>query len=168
MVYLVQGYDYDEANTLCQIKNITVELPTDYTLTFDKNTDEATDAVLEFSGTPSPQSLVLSSALTGGYITTDKTTYTDPSTDLDKIGDILVPPTAVGEGYEFSIEWNENNEISPITIALTNDPTITTDDLAFEAGKAYNIIIKINGPKEIEITATIAEWQDGGKFEFEI
>ena len=163
-VYLVQGYDYDANNELCQIKDITVELPTTYELEFTKENPEAT---LTFGDTNEPNSLLVEGiAANAGFITAEDEEFNATTTAL--IGDVLVPPTEIGEGYEFSIAWNKDGEISPITIALTGQDDDNTNALAFEAGKAYNIIIKINGPKEIEITATIAKWEDGGNWEFEI
>lgn len=35
----------------------------------------------------------------------------------------------------------------------------------FEAGKSYNIVIKIYGYERIEITATLIPWKDGGKID---
>ena len=37
----------------------------------------------------------------------------------------------------------------------------------FEAGKSYNIIIKVKGPKDIQIVAALTEWVDGGDYEYD-
>ena len=40
--------------------------------------------------------------------------------------------------------------------------TVTSPANGFEAGKAYTVIVSINGPEEISVTATITNWVDGG------
>lgn len=37
----------------------------------------------------------------------------------------------------------------------------------FEAGKSYNIIIKVKGPKDIQIEAALTDWVDGGDYEYD-
>ena len=37
----------------------------------------------------------------------------------------------------------------------------------FEAGKEYNVTIKVIGPKEVEITADLKAWEDGGNVEID-
>jgi len=47
------------------------------------------------------------------------------------------------------------------TIPTTNAsfaPGVTT----FEAGKSYEIGVKLYGPAEIKITTTLTAWEDGG------
>ena len=34
---------------------------------------------------------------------------------------------------------------------------------AFTAGYSYNVVIKIYGLEEVEITVTLDEWKDGGE-----
>ena len=59
--------------------------------------------------------------------------------------------------YEFTVEAakikGENGELG--------------EGAKFEAGKSYNIIIKVKGPKAIEIEAALTEWVDGGDYEFD-
>lgn len=42
------------------------------------------------------------------------------------------------------------------TLSLKNQPI-------FEAGKNYNVIITVHGPKEIEATADLNPWVDAGE-----
>ena len=37
----------------------------------------------------------------------------------------------------------------------------------FEAGKSYNIIIKVKGPKDIQIEAALTEWEIAGDYEYD-
>ena len=59
--------------------------------------------------------------------------------------------------YEFTVEAakikGENGELG--------------EGAKFEAGKSYNIIIKVKGPKAIEIEAALTEWVEGGDYEFD-
>ena len=59
--------------------------------------------------------------------------------------------------YEFTVE----------AAKIKADGTELGEGAKFEAGKSYNIIIKVKGPKAIEIEAALTEWVDGGDYEFD-
>lgn len=50
---------------------------------------------------------------------------------------------------------------------LTLEGELLGDGAVFEAGKVYTITLVIYGPEEIEITATLDPWEDGGSIEWD-
>lgn len=70
------------------------------------------------------------------------------------------------------LNTTKDNEGTPKNMVQTLKTTIKASDIkvldeeekptVFEAGKSYNIVIKIYGYEKIEITATLIPWKDGG------
>lgn len=91
------------------------------------------------------------------------------ATTAQLMGDcIMLPAEAAVDGkFKAKVQLtlpNSNTMESEITIA----PPTTGVTPAFTAGYSYNINLTINGLKEIEVTATLAEWKDGGSSDIEI
>lgn len=76
------------------------------------------------------------------------------------VGLLLMPQ----ESYELNMNFEQtgtatgNNETFAITPAMIEGNTAT----AFEAGKQYNINIKLYGFQKIEISVELTAWEDGG------
>ena len=110
-----------------------------------------------------------------GLTPTSPAQYTDAETPVEpaRIGEsIMVIPGQ--EEYELTIETSMSNAQTPIepqtyTLTPANVQVAGSDSpvTAFEAGKQYNITITIYGLEEVQITATLGKWIEGGNIEID-
>lgn len=84
-------------------------------------------------------------------------TMPDNHTDKKRMGEsIMLYPEA---SYELRVVLKDDKGkpfTTESTLSLKNQPI-------FEAGKNYNVIITVHGPKEIEATAELNPWVDAGE-----
>ena len=83
-------------------------------------------------------------------------------------GYAMVPTTAMLAGanldqllhFEMTADWTHNSVTQNLTISpqLVNLPTVGTNTVPFEAGKAYNIILTLPLPEETRVTAELDQW----------
>lgn len=85
------------------------------------------------------------------------------------MGDCIMLPVeaAVDGNFKAKIKLTLNNSDIPES-EITITPPTTGATTAFTAGYSYNINLTINGLKEIQVTATLAEWKNGGDSDIEI
>ena len=60
---------------------------------------------------------------------------------------------------------DKEQTIDPLVITLNAEDVVTADGKRvemFEAGYQYDIILTVYGPEEVEITAVLTEWKEGG------
>lgn len=104
---------------------------------------------------------------------TDPWSSEDRATEPNKVGEsIMIVPG--GSSCTIRIKTSQEGVTTPIP---AQEYTINAADLMigeesanatdFEAGKYYTITLVIYGPEEIEITATLDPWEDGGSIEWD-
>ena len=86
------------------------------------------------------------------------------STDATGVANdaILLIPNEAAFNVSFDVELNKGTTKLSTKSCPTN--SVTTK---LEAGKSYNIIIKVKGPKDIQIEAALTDWVDGGDYEYD-
>lgn len=152
------GLDYDPDK--CAIDSIKIKQPNTYTMLLATKTASATEGTLTW-GTDSTviQALIGTPPL---KLTLVATTYETK----EGVVDIMLP--AAQSKYEFVLNIKSTTGtgtetiVSPVTIIPTG--TIAS----FDAGKKYVINLTVHGPKQIEVTATLEAWEDGGELDFDI
>ena len=85
------------------------------------------------------------------------------STSVTVPGYIMLPPTGVGtEDYELCLNYSIGGEKQkePMRVKMIPPVVPSSDPVRkeFEAGRLYNISIKVQSPQEISATATLASW----------
>lgn len=106
------------------------------------------------------------SAFENSNINTTPVTGVDASSADQPLTSILIPTKAGNSTTPATVELMlvmVDGSVSPVTITA---PSTSND--SFEAGKNYQVKVKINGPQKIEATASVAAWAavDGGTIEF--
>ena len=79
-------------------------------------------------------------------------------TDTDNSGVLEPTECEVLPNYEFEVKAENIKDAQGNALGT---------GAKFEAGKSYNIIIKVKGPKDIQIEAALTEWVDGGNYEYD-
>ena len=79
-------------------------------------------------------------------------------TDTDNSGVLEPAECEVLPNYEFEVKAENIKDAQGNALGA---------NALFEAGKSYNIIIKVKGPKDIQIEAALTEWVDGGNYEYD-
>lgn len=105
---------------------------------------------------------------------TDQWSEEEPATTSNQVGEsIMIVPGGSSctiriktsqEGVTTSIPAQEYT-IDAEQLTLEGQPL--GEGAVFEAGKVYTITLVIYGPEEIEITATLDPWEDGGSIEWD-
>ena len=81
----------------------------------------------------------------------------NPNFEKDTNEDGILEPAAL-PNYEFEVKAENIKDAQGNALGA---------NALFEAGKSYNIIIKVKGPKDIQIEAALTEWVDGGNYEYD-
>lgn len=103
----------------------------------------------------------------------DQWSSEEPATEPNTVGEsIMIVPG--GSSCTIRIKTSQEGVTTPIP---AQEYTIDAADLMigeesanateFEAGKYYTVTLVIYGPEEIEITATLEAWEDGGGVEWD-
>lgn len=166
-----------------RVQGISVESLTDGKLTvaYTGETKEAAD-LLTFTGNASPLKLKQRSGTAvdnnDPLVNLEEVPLTWPATGEATVGDVI----PVGEALLVAPGQTEY----PLTIALAQKvkknttaadkedmdleqkATIKMDGVkAFEPGKSYKVTITVYGLEEIEVTATLVPWVDGGSIDID-
>ena len=115
-----------------------------------------TSGTLSLAGTPS---VTFSGDATAKNITIDK----------ENKGTIMIEPglAEITFGYDLTATANSQTGQS-ITLKASNvSKTSGTSATTFEAGKQYNVTIKVYDLEEIEVSATLTAWGDGGEVTYD-
>ena len=165
-----------------RVQGVSVESLTDGKLTvaYKGETKEAAD-LLTFTGDASPLTLKQRAAGADNnapLVDLEEVALTWPADANATVGDVL----PVGEALLVAPGQTEY----PLTIALAqkvkkNTTAADKEDMAleqkatikidgtqkFEPGKSYKVTITVYGLEEIEVTATLVPWQDGGSIDID-
>lgn len=165
-----------------RVQGVSVESLTDGKLTvaYKGETKEAAD-LLTFTGDASPLTLKQRAAGADNnapLVDLEEVALTWPADAAATVGDVL----PVGEALLVAPGQTEY----PLTIALAqkvkkNTTAADKEDMAleqkatikidgtqkFEPGKSYKVTITVYGLEEIEVTATLVPWQDGGSIDID-
>lgn len=165
-----------------RVQGVSVESLTDGKLTvaYKGETKEAAD-LLTFTGDASPLTLKQRAAGADNnapLVALEEVALTWPADAAATVGDVL----PVGEALLVAPGQTEY----PLTIALAqkvkkNTTAADKEDMAleqkatikidgtqkFEPGKSYKVTITVYGLEEIEVTATLVPWQDGGSIDID-
>lgn len=165
-----------------RVQGVSVESLTDGKLTvaYKGETKEAAD-LLTFTGDASPLTLKQRAAGADNnapLVDLEEVALTWPADANATVGDVL----PVGEALLVAPGQTEY----PLTIALAqkvkkNTAAADKEDMAleqkvtikidgtqkFEPGKSYKVTITVYGLEEIEVTATLVPWQDGGSIDID-
>lgn len=165
-----------------RVQGVSVESLTDGKLTvaYKGETKEAAD-LLTFTGDASPLTLKQRAAGADNnapLVDLEEVALTWPADAAATVGDVL----PVGEALLVAPGKTEY----PLTIALAqkvkkNTTAADKEDMAleqkatikidgtqkFEPGKSYKVTITVYGLEEIEVTATLVPWQDGGSIDID-
>lgn len=165
-----------------RVQGVYVESLTDGKLTvaYKGETKEAAD-LLTFTGDASPLTLKQRAAGADNnapLVDLEEVALTWPADAAATVGDVL----PVGEALLVAPGKTEY----PLTIALAQKVKKNTADAdktdmnleqkatikmdgvkAFEPGKSYKVTITVYGLEEIEVTATLVAWQDGGSIDID-
>lgn len=165
-----------------RVQGVSVESLTDGKLTvaYKGETKEAAD-LLTFTGDASPLTLKQRAAGADNnapLVNLEEVALTWPADANATVGDVL----PVGEALLVAPGQTEY----PLTIALAqkvkkNTTAADKEDMAleqkatikidgtqkFEPGKSYKVTITVYGLEEIEVTATLVPWQDGGSIDID-
>lgn len=165
-----------------RVQGVSVESLTDGKLTvaYKGETKEAAD-LLTFTGDASPLTLKQRAAGADNnapLVDLEEVALTWPADANATVGDVL----PVGEALLVAPGQAEY----PLTIALAqkvkkNTTAADKEDMAleqkatikidgtqkFEPGKSYKVTITVYGLEEIEVTATLVPWQDGGSIDID-
>lgn len=165
-----------------RVQGVSVESLTDGKLTvaYKGETKEAAD-LLTFTGDASPLTLKQRAAGADNnapLVDLEEVALTWPADAAATVGDVL----PVGEALLVAPGQTEY----PLTIALAqkvkkNTADADKEDMAleqkatikidgtqkFEPGKSYKVTITVYGLEEIEVTATLVPWQDGGSIDID-
>ena len=183
-VQLKQGASY--IGDMCDVYAAYFEVGEEYTLTFTKDTENNdVTTSLEFG-----ENTVKAYAIGGGDFVQSKSykqndivkqsgqyykfneDYTGPwaGAPVTLFTDGFAPEAGPTLNNTYKIFVTPDPQVGPATkmlyLILKNDITIPipvtvkSPDGGFEAGKAYKVIVTINGPEEITVTASIVEWEE--------
>lgn len=166
-----------------RVQGVSVESLTDGKLTvaYKGETKEAAD-LLTFTGNASPLTLKQRADVTADHndplVDLVEVPLTWPAVGEATVGDVI----PVGEALLVAPGQTEY----PLTIALAqkvkkNTADIEKEDMAleqkatikmdgtkkFEPGKSYKVTITVYGLEEIEVTATLVPWVDGGSIDID-
>lgn len=166
-----------------RVQDISVESLTDGKLTvaYTGPTKEAAD-LLTFTGTASP--LKLQQRATGAadnnvpLVALEEVPLTWPADANATVGDVLPVGEAllVAPGqteYPLTIDLAQKvkkntSDADKEDRALEQKATIKMDGTkTFEPGKSYKVTITVYGLEEIEVTATLVPWADGGSIDID-
>lgn len=140
IINVAAGHKYDPQT--CTINTLSMAVPTQYTMTLAVLNDESYEPSIKSWGSETAEKVFGQNiALTqdGGNYETQK-----------GAADILAKPGVSRYDLILTLPGINENIIAPVTLA---------DGATFEAGKAYTITLTINGPQEIEVTASLTEWE---------
>lgn len=155
------GLDYDPEK--CAINSINIKQPTTYTMLLATKTPSAIEGTLTW-GTDSADIQALTGTTPLKLTTGNSSTYET----AENVVDIMLP--AEQPKYEFVLEIESTTGAGAGTEIIVSPVTIMPTDAitSFEAGKKYVINLTVHGPKQIEVTATLEAWEDGGELDFDI
>ena len=178
-IQLLQGTDYTDET--CAIKSIKMDLPESYEYDLvsvaksfndddDTNVFTSEDITWTYPTTSTENGNVVIIQDNNGLTATDESAGTIPITC-----DFMVPAgngntdiDTEHDGYDayrlyltFTDPETNADVISEVDIKLTGYA-------AFEPGKKYLVKLKVHGPKEITVQATLVPWEDGENIETEI
>lgn len=165
-----------------KVTGVSVDSKTTGTLTvaYTGATKEAAE-LLTFTGDASPLKLMQRDETVAdnnaALIDLKPVTLTWPATgeatvgDAIKVGEALL--VAPGE-TEYPLTINLSQDVlekvgeAKVTKPLEQKATIKMDGVkAFEPGKSYKVTITVYGLQEIEVTATLVPWADGGSIDID-
>lgn len=166
-----------------RVQGISVESLTDGKLTvaYKGETKEAAD-LLTFTGTASP--LTLKQRAAGAVDNNDplvdlvEVPLTWPAVGEATVGDVipvgealLVAPGQTEYPLTIALAQKVKKNVADTEkedMALEQKATIKMDGVkAFEPGKSYKVTITVYGLEEIEVTATLVPWADGGSIDID-
>lgn len=164
-----------------KVTGVSVNSKTTGTLTvaYTGATKEAAD-LLTFTGDASPLKLQQRSATAVDNndplvaLEPVSLTWTDENAamgDVLKIGEaLLVAPGETEYPLTIALSQDVLQKVgeAKVTMPLEQKATIKMDGVkAFEPGKSYKVTITVYGLEEIEVTATLVPWADGGSIDID-
>lgn len=145
MISVKAGHKYKPET--CTIETLKMAVPNGYTLRV-----ASTDLTLYPQEIRTWNSDMVEKQFAENVALVEATPGTGDYQKSEVIADILTKPSK-NEGEIFELI---------LTLPGINEPIIAPVSLAnggkFEAGKAYNVTLTINGPQEIEVTASLTPW----------
>lgn len=190
-IFLKTGKSYDGTKAACQIKSVSIDLPTKYDLVMATQKDAGTaDEVLPaltVSGDSTEVAIVASGVdpvLNGTSQVGNKTVSsmivawneTDDAAELsgktNPYNDAIFVPASDDPDQEYTLYVTFGDDVvSPVSFKYSDikqGSQVDATESTFSAGKAYYIVLTINGPEEILLTATLAPWVSNGQIDLEI
>lgn len=162
---------YKKANMVTVDTIIVNDVPTEATLTVADHENPENDGSIEFSwddNTTFTNLGIIGDTLSSARgeddgVLAKQQVHDD---DVKKIGQRLLLPVPATTGYQFSVYVKLKYEPTPGDIIYFESETpLSIEQVGgtsgkFDEGKVYTILLQIAGPQEVNIKATLDEWED--------